>query len=128
MSVYHASEFVLPLPSDHRFPMAKYRRLHDRLKATYPDLTLHRPPAALDRQLLRVHAPSYLNAIVTGKMAPSVIRRIGFPWSPELIERSRRSVGASTAARSAIQTGRGVNSQAYPSCFEGCGRRILRIQ
>ena len=110
MSVYHASEFVLPLPADHRFPMAKYRRLHDRLKQTYPDLALHRPPAALDRQLLRVHTPSYLNAIVTGEMTPSVIRRIGFPWSPELVERSRRSVGASVAAaRSAVQTGRGVN-------------------
>ena len=110
MTIYHASEFILPLPETHRFPMAKYRRLHDRLAAMHPELQLKRPPAALERQLLRVHTPSYVTSILTGQISAQAIRRIGFPWSPELVERSRRSVGATVAAgRSALATGRGVN-------------------
>ena len=31
MDAYYADEFVLPLPEGHRFPVAKYRLLRDRI-------------------------------------------------------------------------------------------------
>ena len=110
MSLYSAHEFVLPLPAHHRFPMAKYHHLHQRVSAHFPNREILRPPAALDRQLLRVHAPRYVRAVVSGELTAKEIRRIGFPWSQALVERSRRSVGATIAAcRDALRGEVGVN-------------------
>ncbi|MEE2786439.1 MAG: histone deacetylase [Myxococcota bacterium] len=110
MSIYHSSDFILTLPDGHRFPMEKYRQLHDRILQLYPSQPLLTPPAALERQLVRVHAPSYVRAVLSGDLSAQAIRRIGFPWSPSLVARSRHSVGATIAAgRAAAQTGRGIN-------------------
>ena len=97
---FYSDTFVLPLPEAHRFPMAKYRRLRERLLAEgvlRPD-ELRVPDAASWHDLRRVHDPAYLEAAAAGTLPPEMQRRIGFPWSPEMIERSRRSVGATIAA------------------------------
>ena len=107
-----SDQFVLPLPEGHRFPMAKYRLLRERVQAS----GLVRPhefvePAALtDAQLLRAHDADYVAAMSAGGVADEAMRRVGFPWSPALVERSRRSSGATLlACESALDFGVGVN-------------------
>ncbi|TVP56032.1 MAG: histone deacetylase [Gemmatimonadales bacterium] len=112
MQIFYSDEFVLPLPEGHRFPMAKYRLLREAVGA-HPELrhaALRIPEAASDADLLRVHTPDYLGRVLAGQLDRSEVRRIGFPWSPGLVERSRRSAGGTIgAARGALVDGTGVN-------------------
>ena len=93
MDAYYADEFVLPLPEGHRFPMAKYRLLRDRIAEELPETRLHVSPKVEDEELARVHSPEYIAAIAQGTLAPAAQREIGFPWSEAMAERARRSVG-----------------------------------
>jgi acetoin utilization deacetylase AcuC-like enzyme len=100
MQAFYSDTFVLPLPEHHRFPMAKYRLVRERLVADgilSPD-DLHVPEPVAWPDLLLVHDPAYVDAVATGTLPPDMQRRIGFPWSPQMVERSRRSVGATLAA------------------------------
>ncbi len=109
MHVYYATEFVLPLPAGHRFPMEKYRMLRDAL-ADVPGVQLCQAPPARDDELALVHSPLYVQGIDHGTLASAVYREIGFPWSPAMAERARRSVGASVAAaHAALQAGLAAN-------------------
>lgn len=86
--------------------MAKYALLRGRLASELPAISLIHAPAATDAELQRVHSPAYVSAISDGSIAPEAMREIGFPWSPEMVERSRRSVGATVAAcRAAFRDG-----------------------
>ncbi len=98
MHAYYADQFVLPLPPGHRFPMAKYALLRQRLSAELAPLQLQVAPPASDGELALAHAPHYIEAIKSGTLEPALQREIGFPWSPEMVERSRRSAGATVAA------------------------------
>lgn len=109
MDAFYADHFVLPLPQGHRFPMSKYRLLRDGVAGT-PGLKLCEAPAATDTQLLLAHDPVYVQKVVTGMLEPKEQREIGFPWTPGMVERSRRSVGATIAAcQSALKDGIAVN-------------------
>ncbi|MFH5803788.1 histone deacetylase [Alienimonas sp. DA493] len=93
--------------------MAKYTRLRERVAAWLeedrpPGAALKRPPAATDEQLLRAHTPDYLRRITTGDLTRPEVNRLGFPWSEALVERSRRSVGATIAACTDALAGRGA--------------------
>ena len=106
MHAFYADHFVLPLPEGHRFPMRKYSRLRDRLAGEVPGIVFQEAPAASDGELALVHTPAYIQGIAQGTLDATVYREIGFPWSPAMAERSRRSVGASlAAARSALSQG-----------------------
>jgi len=109
---FYSDHFVLPLPEGHKFPMAKYSGLRERILAEgiiAPE-NLHEAPAASLDDLRLVHDPSYVEAVVSGTVARDIQRRIGFPWSPEMVERSRRSVGATiAAARVALDDGVAAN-------------------
>lgn len=92
--------------------MDKYRRLRQRVVTDdrFSGDVLIVPPAATDGQLRLCHTQRYVDAVVQGKLSDSEVRRIGFPWSPKMVERSRRSTGATiAAARAAIQDGVAVN-------------------
>ncbi|MFN2198472.1 MAG: histone deacetylase [Anaerolineales bacterium] len=112
MKMYFADQFVLPLPEGHRFPISKYALLRQRIQENQlagPGELLV-PAAASDTQLRRVHTAAYLEKVLTGTLSEKEIRRIGFPWSPQLVERSRRSVGGTIAAcRAALETGVAAN-------------------
>jgi acetoin utilization deacetylase AcuC-like enzyme len=92
--------------------MSKYRRLRDRLIASpvhFGDVFLE-PPAASDEELKLAHDAEYVDRVVRGELTAKELQRIGFPWSPEMVERSRRSSGATlAAARTAIGEGIAVN-------------------
>jgi acetoin utilization deacetylase AcuC-like enzyme len=110
MQVFYADQFVLPLPTGHRFPMGKYRLLRDRLAAELPDIRLMPAEPASDGELALVHTPGYIKAIGDGSVDPVIMREIGFPWSTAMAERARRSVGATiTACRAAFREGIAAN-------------------
>jgi acetoin utilization deacetylase AcuC-like enzyme len=106
MKAFYADHFVLPLPEGHRFPVSKYLLLRERLldNQTLSPSDLHIPDAATDEDILRCHHMDYLERVKYGRLTSQEIRRIGFPWSPQMVERSRRSSGATiAAAREAIR-------------------------
>jgi acetoin utilization deacetylase AcuC-like enzyme len=100
MRAFYSDTFVLPLPETHRFPMAKYRLLRERIVndriLREEDMSV---PDAIPWDALRlVHDPNYVAQVADGTLPPEAQRRIGFPWSAMMVERSRRSVGATLAA------------------------------
>lgn len=112
MRLYYTDHFELPLPETHRFPMAKYRELRRRVASSdcHRDDPLLVPPAATDEQLVRCHDPAYVQRVCDGTLSTQEIRRIGFPWSEKMVERSRRSTGATiAAARGALSEGVAAN-------------------
>ncbi|MDB4951341.1 MAG: histone deacetylase superfamily [Gemmatimonadetes bacterium] len=96
---FYCDRFVLPLPPGHRFPMVKYARVRERCLAegVLAPGDLAEPPAAGWDELALVHDDDYVRRVRTGTLEPQAQRRIGFPWSAEMVERSRRSVGATIA-------------------------------
>ncbi len=108
MHAFYADHFVLPLPEGHRFPMAKYRLLRDRLQQELPDIRLLEAPAASPGELALAHNPAYIDAVLQGQLSAQAQREIGFPWSPAMAERACRSVGATVAACRRALAGEGV--------------------
>jgi acetoin utilization deacetylase AcuC-like enzyme len=110
MLAFSCAQYELPLPAGHPFPMSKYRRLHDAVveRAQAWGIALRDPAPATDDDLLRVHCPDYVGRMITGTAAPEEMRRIGFPWSPAMVARSRRSSGGTIAALRAALAGDGV--------------------
>jgi acetoin utilization deacetylase AcuC-like enzyme len=100
VQAFYSDHFVLPLPDGHKFPMAKYSGLRERIlaEAIVRPEDLHEAPAAAWEDIGLVHTAEYVEAVATGTVPSDVQRRIGFPWSPQMVERSRRSVGATIAA------------------------------
>jgi acetoin utilization deacetylase AcuC-like enzyme len=127
VKLFYTDHFELPLPEKHRFPMAKYGRLRQHVEsADWADgCQLRVPEAATDGQLRLVHTEDYVQRVVAGRLSSQEVRRIGFPWSPALVQRSRRSVGATVAAaRAALVDGFAANlaggtHHAYADCGEG---------
>jgi acetoin utilization deacetylase AcuC-like enzyme len=112
VNLFYSDVFVLPLPSHHRFPMGKYARLRERLLAS-GDFALDDfgvPPGVTDGEIARVHCRAYLAKVASGALSAAEQKAIGFPWSERMVERSRRSSGATlAAAREALTRGWGAN-------------------
>ena len=112
MKVFYSDHFVLPLPEGHRFPMKKYSMLRERVEqGGISGLGEMRVPhVATDEEILRAHEPTYLKKVVTGTLNAKEIRRIGFPWSEKMVERSRRASGGTIGAcRVALEEGVAAN-------------------
>lgn len=109
MKAFYTDHYVLPLPPGHRFPMEKYSQLRD-LVGRLSGIELLEAPAISDTQILYAHDPAYLIKILEGSLSPKEQQEIGFPWSPQMVERSRRSAGATLeAAKVALQEGFAAN-------------------
>ena len=112
MKVFYSDRFVLPLPEGHRFPMVKYSRLRERVAAT--DICapgeLRAPRAVSNKEILRSHERGYLRRVVAGTLTEKEVRRIGFPWSEKMVERSRRASGGTLGAcHAALEDGFAAN-------------------
>lgn len=112
MKVFYSDRFVLPLPEGHRFPMVKYSMLRERVAESgvcgAGELRVAEPVS--DREILRAHHPDYLERVVSGTLTEKEIRRIGFPWSPRMVERSRRASGGTLGAcLAALEDGLAAN-------------------
>jgi acetoin utilization deacetylase AcuC-like enzyme len=121
------ARFTIPLPAGHRFPIAKYAMIREAVVSRgilSRDAVLE-PECADWPSLGLVHTGRYLEAMRDGTLAPAEVRRLGFPWSPELLERSRRTAQATLeAACDALDQGAGVSlaggtHHAHPDHGEG---------
>ncbi|HSW03722.1 histone deacetylase family protein [Aquabacterium sp.] len=106
MQVFSNDRFLPTLPPGHSFPMPKYRLLREQVEARLSGLRLQEAEAASDGELALVHTPDHVSAVTEGTLSAAAQREIGFPWSERMVERSRRSVGATiAAARAALSEG-----------------------
>jgi acetoin utilization deacetylase AcuC-like enzyme len=108
--IFYSDHFVLPLPSGHRFPMSKYGLLRERVLASEYGTGCLVPDAAGDAAITRAHCTGYLERVATGTLSAGEQRAIGFPWTPQMVERARRTSGATVAAaRAALRDGTAAN-------------------
>ncbi len=109
MRFYRTDQFPLPLPAGHRFPAEKYAMLAEAVSAFAAD-AMDTPPAASRYELTLAHDADYVDQVLGGSLPEKAWREIGLPGSPQLVERSRRSVGGTiAAARSALIAGCSAN-------------------
>ena len=127
LPLVYNSVYVAPLPAGHRFPMAKFKLLYDRLLA---DGVAHleqffTPERPTQTVLELVHTPDYVQAYCDGTLNPKAQRRIGLPWSPALVDRTCTAVGGTIlTAQLALQQGLACNTaggthHAFPSYGSG---------
>jgi len=109
LKAFYADHYVLPLPEGHRFPMEKYKKLRA-LVSQLAGVYLENAPSVTDTQILYAHDASYLIKVLQGSLSPQEQQEIGFPWSAQMVERSRRSAGATlAAAKIALKEGVAAN-------------------
>ena len=127
LHAWSSARYAIPLPEGHRFPIAKYALLRERVLAeglVAPE-RMHEPARVAVGDLLAVHTADYVERLTGGGLTAAEERRIGFPWSPALVERSLRAVGGTCeAAESALAQGVAVNlaggtHHAFPGHGEG---------
>ncbi len=107
LKLRYCDQHHFPLPDAHKFPLPKYRLLRERL-AGDERFALEPGELASLKAVLRVHERSYVDGFLNGTLENQVMRRIGFPWSPELVTRTLASAGGTLlAARSALDMGFG---------------------
>jgi acetoin utilization deacetylase AcuC-like enzyme len=101
--------YTYPLPPGHRFPLAKYRLVRERVEAL-DGIDVEDARAVADDELLLAHDAAYLERVKRGGLPRREELALGLPWSPALVERARRSVGATLmAAEAAIADGLAAN-------------------
>jgi len=100
MQVWTHHRWRFPLPQHHRFPLEKYALLAERVLADglVAPRELHEAEPVGWAALASVHDPRLLARIRDGRLTMRETRGLGLPWSLELVERSRRSVGGTVAA------------------------------
>lgn len=124
MRLWFCDQYELPLPPGHKFPTRKYRLLREAL-ARDSLFTFEPAPFAREDTIQLVHDAEYVRAFLDGTLDARILRRIGFPWSENLVRRTLASVGGTLrAASDALEHGCGGNlaggtHHAFPS--EGSG-------
>ena len=112
MRSWSSARFTVPLPSGHRFPIQKYAAIRDAViaRGILPPSAIEEPERAERWALELAHTPAYVERVLDGTLSVAEQRRLGFPWSPELRERSLRTAqGTVEAARDALAGGLGIN-------------------
>ena len=99
MRAFAHDVFAYPLPPGHRFPLGKYRMVREGAEALGVEVIDAR--AATRDELELAHGRDYLDRVESGRLSRREELALGLPWSPELHERARRSVGATLAAAEA---------------------------
>jgi acetoin utilization deacetylase AcuC-like enzyme len=120
-------DYVIPLPEGHRFPMPKFGLLHRQLRADglLSERDVVEPREASWADLRRVHTETYLTDFANGTLPERAQRRLGLPWSPALVRRSRLAVqGTIEAVELALENGAAANlaggtHHAFPGHGEG---------
>ena len=112
LKIFHSDRFVPQLPEGHRFPIIKYQLIREQLlyEGTVEERDLEESTPCEEKNILAIHDADYWESMKTLSLTPRQIRRIGFPQSEQLVERSRRSCqGTFEAALNACQHGIGLN-------------------
>ena len=122
-----SARYAITLPTNHRFPIAKYALLRDAVIASglVQPAHIHEPDRAPIESLRLVHSERYVQAVLSGALTDAEQRRLGLPWSESLVERSFRAVGGTCeAAAAALDRGLTMNlaggtHHAFPDHGEG---------
>jgi acetoin utilization deacetylase AcuC-like enzyme len=105
LKLFYCDQHHFPLAAGHKFPLAKYRLLREELSAD-EGFEFHAAPLAKREDVLRVHTLEYADGFLNGNLPTGVMRRIGFPWSKELVTRTLASAGSTMqAVREALVSG-----------------------
>ena len=127
LKVFHSDRFIPQLPPGHRFPIEKYALIREQLlyEGSLEASQLEESYPVTEEDILRVHEQQYWDKLINLSLKPKEGRRLGFPQSAQLVDRSRRSVqGTLSAAYHALQHQIGMNiaggtHHAYPDHGEG---------
>ena len=126
LSLYYDPIYTEGLDPSVRFPRERYRLLAERLQH-HPDLHIKRPRAASREEILRAHQADYVDNFLACKLSAESMRRIGLrPWTPAIVERTRRITGGSLQALEDALRTRGIagnmaggTHHAYYDCGSG---------
>lgn len=108
---YHPLYSKLTLPVKHRFPIKKYQLLKNEIEQLgVTPFAFNLPVKATISQLQLCHHIDYINDFLTGNLPEKAIKKMGFPYSSQLVERTLLSVGGSiAAAEDALECGLAFN-------------------
>jgi acetoin utilization deacetylase AcuC-like enzyme len=127
LHVWSSAKYTFPLPAGHRFPLAKYALLRERVlsEGIVDGDRMHDPQRVARDALLLVHTADYLDRFDRGELTRDEERRLGLPWSQALVERSYRAAGATleaathACAHGVAMTLSGGTHHAFPDHGEG---------
>jgi acetoin utilization deacetylase AcuC-like enzyme len=122
--VFHPIYSQLDLPIRHRFPIEKYQGIRDKLAAQgVAEDNFQMPSPVSPKDLRQVFNPQYVQQLVDGTLDVKAMRRIGFPWSAQLIQRSLTAVGGTVlTAKLALEHGKALNlTGGYHHAFANYG-------
>jgi acetoin utilization deacetylase AcuC-like enzyme len=101
--------YTYPLPEGHRFPLGKYRLVREAAEQL-KRVEVENAEAATWEQLRRTHRDDWVDRARDGRLERREELALGLPWSPQLVERSRRATGATiAAAHAALEDGVAMN-------------------
>lgn len=112
LKIFYTDTFPIPLPEQHNFPKDKYFLLRMRISERLGDqlIDMRVPEPASRKEILHAHTAEYIRRLFEGDLTSKEIRRVGLPWSPQIVRRTRYSVGATIAAcRAALSEGVAAN-------------------
>lgn len=122
--VFHPIYSQLSLPVRHRFPIEKYVGIYDALcrQGVEQDSFLTPTPVP-SATLNRYYQADYVQALTSGALDKKAMRRIGFPWSEQLILRTKTAIGGTLlTAEKALDTGLALNlTGGYHHAFHDFG-------
>lgn len=128
--VFHPIYSKLSLPDRHRFPIDKYLgiRLALKEKGVQGDCFFEPKAVPVDK-LKQVFDPNYVESLVNNKLDAKAMRRIGFPWSEQLIKRTLTAVGGTLkTAELAVKNGKALNlTGGYHHAFANFGSGFCMI-
>lgn len=122
--VFHPIYSQLDLPARHRFPIEKYQGIHDALQVRgIPAKAFIRPEPLSVAGLKAYYDHDYVEQLISGTLDPKAMRRIGFPWSEQLIQRTLTAVGGTClTAELALENGIALNlTGGYHHAFASFG-------
>ncbi len=97
LRLFYSDLYTIELPAGHKFPMRKYRMLREALSGE-PGFEFQVSPLATRETIELAHHPDYVARFLEGRLSRQEIRRIGFPWSEDLVRRTLASAGGTLAA------------------------------
>lgn len=128
--VFHPIYSQLELPIRHRFPIEKYVGIRNALSANgVPKNWFVKPTPVNSDSLKTVYDPTYIHKLINNQLDIKAMRRIGFPWSQQLIERTLTAVGGTImTAQLALQYGKSINlTGGYHHAFANFGSGFCMI-
>ncbi len=128
--VFHPIYSKLTLPDRHRFPIDKYLGIRLALaEKGVSDSRFTQPVPVEITRLKRIFDPGYIEQLISNQLDEKAMRRIGFPWSEQLVKRTLTAVGGTLkTAELALLEGRALNlTGGYHHAFANFGSGFCMV-